>query len=124
MLFEEAKQPASRDPGMASRVFAGDQEREVERVGQRQVRQIMRRRDGGADVPPLNGSLEDRIGMALRGDGRCSLLGPGRPGERNRWAGQGSNSPANRELRARDAVGSRPCSGQAGLSRALAPTLQ
>jgi hypothetical protein len=62
---------------MASRVFAGDQEREVERVGQRQVRQIMRRRDGGADVPPLNGSLEDRIGMALRGDGRCSLLGPG-----------------------------------------------
>lgn len=37
----------------------------------------MRGRDGGADVPPLNGSLEDRIGMALRGDGRCSLLGPG-----------------------------------------------
>jgi hypothetical protein len=76
---------------MASRVFAGDQEREVERVGQREVRQVMRGRDGGADVSPLNGALEDRIGMALRGDGCCSLLGPERPGERTRWAGQGSN---------------------------------
>jgi len=46
---------------MASRVFAGDQEREVERVGQREVRQVMRGRDGGADVSPLNGALEDRI---------------------------------------------------------------
>jgi len=72
MLFEIALQPPRSDPRMTWRILPGDQQREVERVEERKLRQLPRGRDGGNDVPPLDRALEDRIGAALRGD-RCSL---------------------------------------------------
>jgi hypothetical protein len=79
IFFQVALQPAGCDPWMAARVFSRDQKRQLERVFEAELRQLPRRGQGGDDVAALDGSLEDRMGTALRGR-RCSFP-RGRDGE-------------------------------------------
>jgi len=53
---------------MPARVFAGDQQRELERVFEAELRQLPRSGQGRDDVPALKRLLEDPVRMALRGD--------------------------------------------------------
>ena len=74
ILLEVAEQPPGRDPRMPTRVFPRDEDRQLERVDQDELRQILRRRKRHEHVAALERPLEDRVRMALRGR-RSSSLG-------------------------------------------------
>jgi hypothetical protein len=56
---------------MAPRVFPGDEERQLERVFEAELRQFARSGQSGDDVAALQRPLEDRMWTAMRGR-RCS----------------------------------------------------
>ena len=59
ILLEEAQEPAGRDPRMPARIFPGNQDRELERVDQAQLREILRRGQRREHVPARQCPLED-----------------------------------------------------------------
>jgi hypothetical protein len=63
---------SGRDPRVPARLFAGDQERQLERVCEPEPRELLGRRLGAHQVPALKGPAEDRVGVALRGRRRSS----------------------------------------------------
>jgi hypothetical protein len=69
-------------PAGAGALFAGDQERQLERVCEPEPRELLGRRLGAHQVPALKGPAEDRVGVALRGR-RCSSHGLGRAAYRH-----------------------------------------
>ena len=56
---------------MPAGVFAGDQERQLERIREPEPGKLLGRRLGAHQVPAFECSAKDRVGMALRGR-RCS----------------------------------------------------
>ena len=71
-----AHQPASGDPRVAARILPRDQQRQLERVVEAELRQLVRRSQRGDHVPPLDRSLEDPVWPALRSR-HSSSVGPG-----------------------------------------------
>jgi hypothetical protein len=69
------QQPTGGDPWVPARLFAGDQERQLERVGEPEPGEFLGCRLGAHQVAALERSPEDRVGMALGGR-RCSSPGP------------------------------------------------
>ena len=65
VLLEVAKQPAGRDPRMPAWFLAGDQERELERIGQPEPGKLLGRRLGAHQIPALKRPREDRVRVAL-----------------------------------------------------------
>ena len=51
LFLQVARQPTGRYARMAGRVFASDQHRQVERIEQRELGQVVRRRQGRRHVP-------------------------------------------------------------------------
>jgi hypothetical protein len=72
--------PANRHPRMPARFFAGDQERQLERLVEADPADLLRRRLRDEQVPALERSAEERARVALRGRRSSS---PGRDGERS-----------------------------------------
>jgi hypothetical protein len=65
VLLEVAQQPAGRDPRMPARILAGDQDRQLQRVGEADPKKLLRRRLGNGQVAALDCPLEDAQRMAL-----------------------------------------------------------
>jgi hypothetical protein len=61
ILLEVAGQPASSDPWVPRRAFPRDQQRQLERVVEAELRQLARRGQRGDDVPSPDRLLEDPI---------------------------------------------------------------
>jgi hypothetical protein len=79
MLLEETQQPASGDPLMAMRILTRDQQRELKRVEEAELRELSSRGDSGKHVPALERLLEDPVGPTLGGRRSSSPSGAGRP---------------------------------------------
>jgi hypothetical protein len=72
ILLQVAQEPAGRHPLVTARVFPCDQHRQLERIEQIELRELLRGGQGREYVPALQRPLEDRVWMALRG--RASVL--------------------------------------------------
>jgi hypothetical protein len=67
MLLEVAKQPARGDAQMPARILARDQDRELERIAESDLRELLRSRLGSKQVPALKCLLDGPVGTAQRG---------------------------------------------------------
>jgi len=75
-VFLQVALPARRSAGMPTRFLAHDQEGQLERVGEAELRELAGCSHGRDHVPALDRLLEDAVGMALRGRS-CSFLAAG-----------------------------------------------
>ena len=75
IFLEQALQPACRDALIPGSVLAGDQDGELERVSEAELRHLFGGGHGREHVPALKRLLEDAVWPALRGR-RSSSLGP------------------------------------------------
>lgn len=73
ILLEPAEEPAGGDPRVTSSVFAGDEDRELERVGEAELRQVFRCGHSHEHVAALQRPLECRVRMAGRARSSSSL---------------------------------------------------
>jgi hypothetical protein len=80
---------------MAPWVFAGDEQRQLERVAEAQLGQVASGGQDSENVPSLARPLEDPVGVALRGRG---LLLPGAETVKAVWS-NASTSTAGRSYR-------------------------
>jgi len=76
VLLEVTQQPAGCDPRMPARILAGDQDRQLERIGEADAQKLPRRRLGDGQVAALDRTPEDAQRVALQGR-RFSFLGAG-----------------------------------------------
>jgi hypothetical protein len=78
ILLQIAQEPADRDPLVTARIFPCNQHRQLERIEQIELRELLRGGQRREHVPALQRPLEDHVWMALRGR-RSSSLGARRP---------------------------------------------
>ena len=71
--LEVAQEPAGREPRVPARVLAGDEHRELERVGEAELRQVFRGGHGHEDVAALQRPLERCVGVTGRARSSSSL---------------------------------------------------
>jgi hypothetical protein len=79
-FLEIAQQPARRDERLPARILARDQQRQLERLGEADPSDLLRRRLRDEQVPALERSTKDCPWVALR-NRRSSSPGPGRPSQ-------------------------------------------
>jgi hypothetical protein len=75
VLLEGSAAAMSRDPQMPARILAGDQDRQLERIGEADPKKLPRCRLGDGQVAAFDSPPEDAQCMALRGR-RSSPPGP------------------------------------------------
>jgi hypothetical protein len=77
VFLEIEAEPAGGEAAVALRLFARDQGRQLERLGNRHPADLSRGHLGEDEVVVFQRPAKDRSRVALRGR-RCSSLGPGR----------------------------------------------
>jgi hypothetical protein len=73
ILLEEAQEPARGDPLVPARILPGDEHGQFECVDEVELWEVFRSGQRRQNVPALECSLKDRVGVALRARGSSSL---------------------------------------------------